>query len=266
MKKRNFLSLLIITVIILTTTVAQSKPLVIAHRGASSLAPENTLAAVQKAVDLQVDYVEIDIHRTFDRELVVIHDPTIDRTTNGSGAVNSFTLEELRSFDAGSWFDEAFVGEKIPTLREVLEITKDKVPLLIELKGERTETATVNMVREFGMEDQVIIQSFDFLQIQKVKQKAPNIPTVFLMSKPEHSDDPARAAEWICNIAEYVEASGIGIRHNWFTPELLARARERNMDIFVWTVDNQNDMKKFIKIGVEGIITNRPQDLLKILF
>lgn len=257
--------ILLVVIMVLGGSFAQAaQPLVIAHRGASSLAPENTLDAIKKAIELEVDFVEIDVHRSLDRELVVIHDPTIDRTTNGKGLVNSFTLEELRSFDAGSWFNKAFSHSYIPTLREVLELTKDKTPLLIELKGERTETPTVKLVQEFGMEDQVIIQSFDFLQIQKVKQRAPEIPTVFLVREPNHKEDPVKAAEWMCNIAEYVDADGIGVRHNWFTPELLQIANSQNLEIFVWTVDNKKDMKRFITAGVQGIITNRPQDLISL--
>lgn len=241
------------------------RPLIIAHRGASSLAPENTLAAVQKALDLKVDVVEIDVHRSSDGELVVLHDATLDRTTTGSGPVKQYSLEEVKSFDAGSWFSPSFVEERIPTLREVLEKTKDQATLLIELKGERTEVRTVELVKELGMTDQVIIQSFDFLQIQKAKQKAPEIPTVFLVKEPKHKEDPAQAALWMCNIADYVGASGIAVRHNLLTPELLELARERSLAVFVWTVDQQKDMKKFIKLGVQGIITNKPQDLKKLL-
>ncbi|NMB02358.1 MAG: glycerophosphodiester phosphodiesterase [Firmicutes bacterium] len=245
--------------------VNETRPLVIAHRGASSLAPENTLAAVQVALELEVDVVEIDVHRSFDGQLVVLHDKTVNRTTSGKGSVTDLTLEELKQLDAGSWFKSSFKGETIPTLREVLKATKDKAILLIELKGERTEVRTVELVKELGMEDQVVIQSFDFQQIQKVKQRAPEIPTVWLVREPKHSEDPQKAANWIANTTEYVGATGIGIRHNWFTPELMATAKERNLAIFVWTVDSRADMKSFIKAGVHGIITNRPQNLLLLL-
>lgn len=245
--------------------ITKDVPLVIAHRGASSLAPENTLASVRKGLELGVDVVEIDVHRSYDGELVVLHDNTVNRTTSGKGNVADLTLQEIKKLDAGRWFKLSFWGERIPTLREVLEATKDKAILLIELKGERTEVPTVELVRELGMEDQVIIQSFDFQQIQKSKQKAPEIPTVFLVREPEHSSDPAKAATWMANITEYVGASGIGIRHNWFTPELKETAKERNLALFVWTVDAKADLQRFINEGVHGIITNRPQDLLPLL-
>lgn len=241
------------------------EPLVVAHRGASSLAPENTLAAVHKGLELEVDLIEIDVHRSLDGELVVIHDETVDRTTSGKGRVKNLTLSELKKLDAGRWFKLSFWGERIPTLREVLEATKDKTILLIELKGERTEARTVDLVRELGMENQVIIQSFDFQQIQKVKQRAPEIPTMWLVREPDHSAEPKRAANWMANIAEYVGASGIGVRHNWHTPELMDTARERDLAVFVWTVDDKAALQHFIEAGVHGIITNRPQDLIKLL-
>ncbi len=184
------------------TFITQEQPLVVAHRGASSLAPENTMAAVRKALELNVDIIEIDVHRSYDGELVVIHDDTVNRTTSGKGRVKDFTLDELKKLDAGRWFKLSFWGERIPTLREVLEETKDKTVLLIELKGERTEVRTVELVRELGMEDQVIIQSFDFQQVQKVKQKAPEIPTMCLVREPENRDDPLKAANWMANITQ----------------------------------------------------------------
>lgn len=278
MNKRSLIISLVITVFVITSLgvkgqdvgsvwkfIDQNQPLVIAHRGASSLAPENTLASVKKALQLGVDVVEIDVHRTKDRELVVIHDSTIDRTTPGSGAVRNYTLPALNDFDAGGWFDASFAGERIPTLRAVLETTKDKAILLIELKSNRAEVPTINLVKELGMTDQVIIQSFKFEHIKKVNEKAPEIPTVLLVSEPKHSSNPQKAATWITNTAEYSNATGIGIRHNWLTPELIELAMRKDLAIFVWTVDKSADLQKFIETGVQGIITNRPQDLQKLL-
>lgn len=270
MNGKLWLLLAMLLLIAIPTSVSHNhltdaSPLVIAHRGASSLAPENTMAAVHAALDLGVDMVEVDVHRSMDGELVVIHDGTVTRTTNGTGAVNRFTLADLKKLDAGSWFDTSFEGERIPTLREVLEAAKDRATVLIELKGERTEVRTVELVRELGMSGQVVIQSFDFQQIQKAKQKAPEIPTVFLVSQPEHSSEPERAAVWMTNMAEYVGASGVAVRHNWFTPELLELASDKGLQVFVWTVDGKSNLRKFIGAGVDGIITNEPQDLLSLL-
>ncbi len=257
-------SLLVMTLLTIPTS-SEGAPLVIAHRGASSLAPENTMAAVYAALDLGVDMIEVDVHRTSDGELVVIHDVAVDRTTDGEGFLNRLTLAQVKVLDAGSWFGRSFARERIPTLKEVLEAVKDKAILLIELKGLWTEVRTVELVQELGMSSQVVIQSFDFQQIQRAKEKAPEIPTVFLVDKPNHSSEPEKAAQWMANIAEYVGASGIGIRHSWWTPELSDVAATRNLDIFVWTVNKKSDMRKFIGAGVQGIITNNPQDLLPLV-
>lgn len=248
------------------TFIPDDRPLVVAHRGASSLAPENTLAAIKVALDLGVDVVEIDVHKTYDGELVVLHDETVNRTTTGTGKVKDLTLADIKKLDAGVRFGSSFKGERIPTLREVLEVMKDSgAVLLIELKGARTEVPTVELVREFEMSGQVIIQSFDFRQIQKTKKNAPEIPTVHLVNIPNHSSEPQKAATWMANTAEYAGATGIGIKHSSLTPELIAITSERNLALLVWTVDKTPDMQKFIRMGVQAIITNRPQDLLTLL-
>src|SRR5699024_1122413 len=104
-------------------------------RGASGYAPENTIAAFDKAVEMKADYFELDVQRSKDGQLVLIHDTTVDRTTNGTGAVKDLTLKELKSLDAGSWFDEKYAGEKIPTLGETLDRHRGKIKILIELKS-----------------------------------------------------------------------------------------------------------------------------------
>lgn len=262
---RWFILSILMLALLLTTTQSDGSPLVIAHRGASSLAPENTMAAVNAALRLGVDVVEVDVHRSSDGQLVVIHDDTVDRTTNGQGAVNRLTLAEIKALDAGSWFESSFENERIPTLREVMETVRNKATLLIELKGKRTEVRTAELVQELGMADQVIIQSFDFRQIQKVKEKAPEIPTVFLVRTPEHNSEPKRAASWMANTADYVGADGIAVRHTSYTSELAKLASERGLDLYVWTVNEKSQFRRFIKAGVQGIITDRPQDLLSLL-
>jgi glycerophosphoryl diester phosphodiesterase len=258
------IAILLITMVLSDNTAVplDGTSLVIAHRGASSLAPENTMAAICAAIELGVDIVEVDVHRSADGELVVVHDSTVDRTTDGEGRVSRLTLEELKALDAGSWFKSSFREERIPTLREVLEAVGDRAIVLIELKAKRIELQTIELVQELGMSHQVMIQSFDSHQIQIVNQNAPDIPTFLLVYKPRHSSQPERAARWMISVAQYVGASGIGIRGKWFTPELLALAEEEDLQVFVWTVNSQPRLRKFIEAGVHGIITNRPQDLL----
>jgi glycerophosphoryl diester phosphodiesterase len=112
---------------------------IIAHRGASGSAPENTLAAIELAIANKADMIEIDIHQTKDGKLVVIHDDKLDRTTTGKGKINELTLEEIKKHDAGSWFNTSFSNEKVPELKEVLELINGKCKLLIEIKGKPSD-------------------------------------------------------------------------------------------------------------------------------
>lgn len=267
--KKYWLALVLAVVLFLTNTdqkrgVNTIKPLVIAHRGASSLAPENTMAAIDAALKLGVDALEIDIHLSQDGHLVVLHDDTVTRTTSGSGKVRNLTLEQLQELDAGSWFGTRFQGERIPTLRQVLEAVQDKAVLLIELKGKDTEDPLVELVQELNLAHQVIFQSFDLRQIEKTKQKAPDIPTLFLVRSFNNGEDLKSAVAFM-EQAEKAGASGLALRHNLFSPQIMTLAAERNLMLFVWTVDNKNLLQKFSRAGVQGIITNRPQDLLQIL-
>ena len=240
-------------------------PLVIAHRGASSLAPENTMAAVYAALDLGVEMVEVDVHSTLDGELVVIHDSTLDRTTNGNGYVRRRTLEEIKELDAGSWFKKRFSQERVPMLREVIVAVKDKSTLLIELKAPDLELSTIELIRELDASHQVMLQSFDYAQIQKAKELAPEIETIFLVSRPNYGSEPIRAAQWMLDIVNEVGASGVSVQYNWCTSELIELATEQNVDVYVWTVNRKSKLVKSITYGVKGIVTNKPQTLLSIL-
>lgn len=258
MQRKLILILAIILIMGLAGTAFGSAPIITAHRGASSLAPENTLAAVQKALELGVPWIEVDVHRTRDRVLVVLHDETVDRTTNGTGPINQLTYAEVAKLDAGSWFSPEFSGEPIPTLEEVLLACRGQATVLIELKGTLTERPTIELVRELEMEDQVVIQSFDHIMVGKAKQRAPEIPAFILIRQ----DLTPQA---MVNTALYYGANGIGVRHNFLTEELVEVAHENGLVVFPWTVDNPEDMLNYLQMGVDGIITNYPQVLQEIL-
>lgn len=245
--------------------VLTDRPIIVAHRGASSLAPENTLAAVRKGIEVGAQWIEIDVHQTSDHHLVVLHDEKLDRTTNGSGAVNQYTLAEVRRLDAGSWFSAEFSGERIPTLQEVLEATKDKAILLIELKGSNIEGPTIELIREMNMENQVVIQSFDHDAVANAKALAPEIPTMLLIKEPSFASNPQIAAKWMVKRAEKKNADGIGIRFSYLTNDLVKLAGERGLAVFPWTVNTEGDLLAAIEMGVDGIITNYPQTLKGLL-
>ena len=153
-----------------------TKPVIFAHRGASGEAPENTLAAFKLGLAQGCDAFELDVHLSKDGQIVVIHDGTIDRTTDGLGAVNEMTVEELKAFDAGSWFDEKYRGERIPLLEEVFDITPGHIIINIEIKGSyngQLEPALIDLLKKRDRLDTVVISSFDWKSLRYIKELEP---------------------------------------------------------------------------------------------
>lgn len=167
-------------------TSLSDKALIIAHRGSSKLAPENTMASFKEAFKHGATAIELDVHRTKDGHLVIMHDDTLDRTTTGRGRVGDFTLKELKELDAGSWFGPQFTGEKIPTLEEVLDWAKGKVKVDIEVKNSRQypgiEQDILRIVEEKELKDDVFITSFDKSVSENIEALAPEIKTGLLIS------------------------------------------------------------------------------------
>src|SRR5208282_5830658 len=196
--------------------------LLIAHRGASGHAPENTLAAFRKAVALGVHFIETDLQLTRDTRLVAIHDDTVDRTTNGHGAVHDLTREELRKLDAGSWFGSEFTGERIPTLEEILEFAKKHdVVFYLELKPGGSwggEHALITALRNSGEIARTVVISFDAAILAAVRKIEPTLMTGLLYEG--QLDDPLdKALE--------IGARQVAVRGDLVTPWLLGQARRR---------------------------------------
>jgi len=231
--------------------------LVVAHRGASSLAPENTLAAVNKALELGADGVEIDVRLTKDGEVVLIHDSSLMRTAGDPGEIWEYTLEELARFEVGSWFGEEFRGEPIPTLIQVIRAVKGRILLNIEIKVSREEPAlaqkVADIIRREKMRKKCLVTSFDRKTVEAIKEIDPRIRTGFIFGRNYPED--VFEGNWdllSCN-SSVVDS------------EFVAQAREQNKKIHVWTVDDQEEMRRLIGLGVDGIITNCPQDLLPLV-
>ena len=241
-------------------------PQVLAHRGASGSAPETTLAAYRLALALKVDFLELDVQMSRDGQLVAIHDTLVDRTTDGKGAVGEMTLEQLRRLDAGSWFNRAFpdrarpefAGERIPTLEEIIQLARPaRAGLYIETKNPELypadfETKIVDLVRRNHFEKRVVIQSFSARSIEKVKKLAPDVPTALLVETLQ--EDPVEATL-------RAGSRELAIKYNLLTPEIAARARGRGLALTVWTVDDEESMRRMIDLGVDRIITNVPERL-----
>ena len=244
--------------------IDRERVLNIAHRGASLAAPPNTLAAFEKAIELGADGVELDVHLSADGVPVVIHDFTVDAITDGSGRVAELTLTQLKQLDAGSSFDPAFGGERVPTLEEVLKHIGNRVLLNIELKttslcDKGLEQAVITLVEHHGLIERVLLSSFNPFALRRAKRIAPHIPAGLL-----HAPDlplPLRQA-WLAFLvpheARHPEYLMVDSRY-------IARARQHGHRVHAWTVDDPEEMHRLIDVGVDGIITNVPDVLHSVL-
>ena len=238
--------------------------MVIAHRGFSGEAPENTLAAFQKAIEVGSDMLELDIHLTKDHEAVVIHDGTLERTTDGQGKVADFTLKELKKLDAGFRFSPQFSGERIPTLKEVLELAQGRVLVNIEIKnpspgqysiGEIADRA-LQEVNRAKMLDRVILSSFNPLALERIQALEPRARVALLYHRDWNSPQEVTGGKsW----------SVLNLRKNFLTKEKIANTHQQGMKVNVYTVDAEEEMEQFIRWGIDGIITNQPGRLIKLL-
>src|ERR1700675_3561799 len=230
--------------------------LVIAHRGASGHAPENTLAAFRKAVALGASFIETDLQLSRDARFVAIHDDTVNRTTNGQGKVHDLSLAELRRLDAGSWLGSEFTGERIPTLQEILEFSKKHdVVFYLELKPSGSwggEHALISSLRESEEIPRTVVISFDAGILDALRKIEPTLMTGLL-----HDGQIEKPVERAVEIG----ARQLAVRGDLVTPALLAQARKKDLQVVCWTVNHPAHMRMLIDAGVDGIMSDYP-DLL----
>ncbi|MCW3141117.1 MAG: glycerophosphodiester phosphodiesterase family protein [Methanophagales archaeon] len=216
---------------------------IIAHRGARAEEPEDTIRAVKRAFECGADAVEIDVRLSKDREIVVIHDDTLERTTNGFGKVDEKTLEQLRTLDAGK-------GEKIPKLVEALLLAENLgLELVIELKEEGMEEMVVHEIVGAGMEKSVTVSSFYHASLLKIKVLAPRIKTGVIISSL-----PVLPVK----IAIDARAEVIFPKYPRLNREFVAEASKEGIEIYPWTINTREDLEKAIELGVEGVVTDDP--------
>lgn len=238
-------------------TIAESEPHVrgrilnIGHRGASGHLPENTLAAFEKAVDLGADMVELDVHLSADGRVVVIHDETVDRTTNGSGRVSDMTLEQLRALDAGG-------GEKIPTLEDVLQSVAGRCGVNVELKGLGVAAPVADILRRFVREsgisrDNFVVSSFDHAQLAELRDIEPRIRRAPLFG--------AELPEDFIETARGLGAWSVNLNKGSVTPELVGRCRRQGLRVLVYTVNDPVEIESIKSMEVDGIICDYPERL-----
>jgi glycerophosphoryl diester phosphodiesterase len=228
---------------------------VIAHRGASAYAPENTLAAFDLALQMGCRHLELDVDLTRDGHIVVMHDDTVDRTTNGTGPVGRYTLAELRALDAGAWFGPPFAGERIPTYGEVLERYQGRAHLHTELKGRapRLAPGTADLVRQYGMVEHVTVTSFQQPRLAEIRAYAPELPTGWLVR--EVSD--ATIAQ-----AHALRLTQLCPRADTVTPALVRRLHAEGFVVRAWGVADEALMRQVVDAGADGMTVNFPDRLL----
>lgn len=235
----------------------------IAHRGFSSQFPENTILAFQKALDLGIDWMEFDLQITADGHLVVMHDKTVDRTTNGQGRVSDLTLAEVKTLDAGPHLGAQFVGESVPTFEEVLDLLSGKAKMAVELKFDGLEPIgqVIDILQKRGLIDQVSISSFDLDKLPEVKRLCPDCSTTALL-KPEV--DPSR--NWVAEAQKY-GVDVFGPRHADTTQAMVDLAHAEGLVVRCWGLgkDQGPALERMIDLGVDGMTTDCPDVLLAIL-
>lgn len=243
---------------------------IIAHRGANKYAPQNTLPAFEKAIELAATGVETDVHLTKDGVPVICHNYTINETSNGIGSIASYTLDEIRQFDFGSYYSSRFTGTKIPTLDEFLELIKSSSieVMNIELKSPRERESgivekTIKAVKAHALFNRLLISSFDPSLLVEAKKVDPRCQTGFLYA-PSH---PETIHGHIAPIlfAKHIGADALHPMDMYVNKYYVNAAHASGIKVNVWTVNNENAMKRFIKTGVDGIISDCPDRVRKVL-
>ena len=242
---------------------ALSKPIIFAHRGASAQAPENTIAAFELALKQQADAIELDVKLSADGQVIVIHDETIDRTTNGRGKVKDMTLAELKALDAGSFFARDFAGEKIPTLEEVFEAVGKHTFINIELKNYRSRRDDLvelvcMLVKKHQMQKRVMFSSFFPTALSKARSYLPGAPRGLLALN-------GLLGVWARSFGfSFGKYDALHPNLQGFTQQEATRVHRLKRRVHVYTVNQEEDMRRLFKWSVDGIFTDDPQLAVKV--
>ncbi len=233
---------------------------IFAHRGFSGKYPENTMLAFEKAVEIGVDGIELDVHLTKDGEIVIIHDEDIKRTCDGEGLVKDMTLEELKKFDASAAFRGVYGFCGIPTLREYFELVKDTdIITNIELKTgvyeyEGIERKVTDLIKEFGLEDKIIFSSFNHFTVKRCEKIAPEIKRGFL------------TGDWLVDFGKYTRERNVQCCHPWhitLSKEVIDEMHSAGCEINTWTVNEYEDIERLAEWGVDSLIGNFPDRMIE---
>lgn len=233
-----------------------SRPFIWAHRGASNEAPENTLAAFALAAAYGADGLELDIHLSHDDVPVVLHDETLERTTDGQGPVASWRLSDLQELDAGSWFRADYAGENLPTLLEVLAMFSGHLRLNLEVKEARAGLAVLDLLRDFPAAD-VLVSSFDWRLLARLRQLDAELPLGLLL------DD----GDWHRALRTAVELRAATLHPPVarVSRPLIAACHAASLPVHAWTVDDPAAARSLARAGIDGLFTNDPDRLIQVL-
>ena len=229
-----------------------------AHRGASREAPENTLAAFQKAIDDMADYIELDVQMTSDGYIVVMHDTSAYRTTGVAKNITDMTYEEIRSLDAGSWFSKEYKGEKVPSLEEVLKLVKGKARLNIEIKSSSDSAVVaakvVGLIQKYSMQKECVITSFDYGALSAVKEVDEDIQTGYILS---------------VAYGKFYENDGVdffSVNASFLTKRVVDAIHNTGKQVYAWTVNNDTSIKNLANKGIDNIITDVPVTAREVVY
>lgn len=241
----------------------------IAHRGNSGPVPENTRLAIEQAITLGVDMVEVDVHISQDGIPVLIHHANIEHTTNGQGDVTEYTLSELNLLDVGSWKSSQFAGERILTLDDVLDLTKNRVPINLDLKTERVIPVAIKIIRDMHLLNQVVISGCTQDCIKTIRAREPRLSVLLNLNaalKQFALTGPAAVfRSRYLTAAKQVEAVGINIDHAFVNLEIVQQAHQKGLSIWTWTVDDEDRLRELVEMEVDSITTNWPEQMMPII-
>ena len=234
-----------------------NRPAVFAHRGSSAYAPENTLAAFKLAIDQRADGIELDAKLTSDGHVVVMHDDRVDRTTNGSGAVKSLTLDQLKQLDAGSKLPPLYKPEKIPTLAEVFEEISQQILINVELTNysspiDDLPDRVAGLVKDYNLQERVLLSSFNIIALLRARNLLPKTPLGLLTFK-------GLAGITIkSKLLHFSPLFSINPSYTDVTSKLVNTARQQNFKVYTYTVNQPEDIRQVIDAGVDGFFTDDP--------
>ena len=250
------------------STFSEMKPKpckVIAHRGFSGIAPENTLASARAAIDVGADGSEFDIRCSSDGHIILLHDYTVDRTTDGKGKGSELTFATLRKLDAGSWKDKKYAGEQIPTLDEAIAVFKDTgCKPVIEIKEEGISQRVIDAVRRAGMFDQTIIIAGSGKVVREIRKLAPELPC-YLVWRKVLEGTPHEQAQEILRVAAKHNTSMVDLDYGMLSPEVVKELKRGGLTVWCWTVDSPVAIEALMRWGVDGITTNYPNEVIHLL-